>query len=263
MQMDRPMTMTDSGMIECRGLTKRYGEILAVDRLDLTIPAGEIYGFLGPNGAGKTTTIKMLVGLLRPTSGQALIGGYDMLQHPLQAKRIIGYLPEQPFLYEKMTGREFLRFVARLYDLDPVVADQRAQDLLRLFDLGPRADDLIQGYSHGMRQKMILSATLLHEPQAFFLDEPTVGLDPKSARQVKDLLHHLAQRGTAIFMSTHILEVAERMCDRVGIIDQGRLIASGTMEELRQAEGAGTLEEIFLQLTGGAEVEELAHYLER
>jgi ABC-2 type transport system ATP-binding protein len=249
-------------MIKTYGLTKRYGELLAVDDLDLEIPAGEIFGFLGPNGAGKTTTIKMLVGLLQPTQGQAFIGGYDVQKQPLEAKALVGYLPDQPFLYEKLTGREFLRFVARLYDLDPVVADRRAQDLLRLFDLEERADDLIQGYSHGMSQKTVLAAALLHEPQAFFLDEPTVGLDPKSARQVKDLLRHLAQRGTAIFMSTHILEVAERMCDRVGIISQGRLIACGSMEELRLEEGMGTLEDIFLQLTGGAEVAELAQYLE-
>ncbi len=249
-------------MIETRALAKNYGEILAVDHLDLTVPPGEIFGFLGPNGAGKTTTIKMLVGLLRPTRGQALIGGYDIQRQPLQAKALIGFVPDTPFLYEKLTGQEFLQFIARLYDLEPVVATRRAEELFRLFDLEERASDLIQSYSHGMRQKIALSAALLHEPRVFFLDEPTVGLDPKSARQVKDLLRHLAERGTAIFMSTHILEVAERMCDRVGIIDQGRLIACGTMDELRQAGGTGTLEDIFLQLTGGAEVAELARYLE-
>ncbi|MBN1484488.1 MAG: ABC transporter ATP-binding protein [Chloroflexia bacterium] len=249
-------------MIQTRGLSKRYGQILAVDGVDLAIPPGEILGFLGPNGAGKTTTIKMLVGLLQPSQGQALIGGYDVQEQPLRAKALVGYVPDTPFLYEKLSGREFLRFIARLYDLEPALAARRADDLLQLFDLAERADDLIQGYSHGMRQKIALAAALLHEPRAFFLDEPTVGLDPKSARQVKDLLRHLAERGTAIFMSTHILEVAERMCDRVGIIDRGRLIACGTMAELRQAEGEGTLEDIFLQLTGGAEVAELAQYLE-
>lgn len=256
------MEAANSRMIETRALTKRYGELLAVDGLNLTIAGGEIFGFLGPNGAGKTTTIKMLVGLLRPTQGQALIGGYDVQQQPLQAKALIGYLPDTPFLYEKLTGREFLRFVARLYDLDGNTAGRRSDDLLQLFDLQERSDDLVQGYSHGMRQKLALAAALLHEPRVFFLDEPTVGLDPKSARQVKDLLRHLAQHGTAIFMSTHILEVAERMCDRVGIIDRGRLIACGTMAELRPTEGAGTLEDIFLQLTGGADVAELAQYLE-
>ncbi len=249
-------------MIETHRLTKWYGQVLAVDGLDLVIHAGEIFGFLGPNGAGKTTTIKMLVGLLRPTQGEALIGGYDVQEQPLQAKALVGYLPDQPFLYEKLTGWEFLRFIGRLYNLESEVVERRGRDLLHLFGLEERADDLIQGYSHGMRQKVALAAALLHEPKAFFLDEPTVGLDPKSARQVKDLLRHLARRGTAIFMSTHILEVAERMCDRVGIINQGRLIACGTMEELRREEGGGTLEEIFLQLTGGTEVEELARYLE-
>jgi ABC-2 type transport system ATP-binding protein len=249
-------------MIEARGLTKRYGEALAVDNLDLQVRAGEIFGFLGPNGAGKTTTIKMLVGLLRPTGGQARIGGYDIQEQPLQAKALIGFVPDTPFLYEKLTGIEFLRFIGRLYNLDPKAADQRSQELLAMFDLADRAGDLVQGYSHGMRQKLTLAAALIHDPRVFFLDEPTVGLDPKSARQVKDLLRQLTSRGTCIFMSTHILEIAERMCDRVGIIDRGRLIACGTMEELRAAGGTGTLEDIFLQVTGGAEVAEMAKHLE-
>ncbi len=248
-------------MIQARGLTKRYGDLLAVDSLDLSVAPGEIFGFLGPNGAGKTTTIKMLTGLLRPTAGRALIGGYDIQEQPLAAKALIGYVPDTPFLYEKLTGREFLRFIARLYDLEAEPAGRRADELLRFFNLEDRADDLIQSYSHGMRQKLALTAALLHEPRAFFLDEPTVGLDPRSARQVKDLLRHLARQGTAIFMSTHILEIAERMCDRVGIIDHGRLIACGTMAELR-AGGDASLEDIFLQLTGGAEVAELARHLE-
>jgi len=249
-------------MIRTYGLTKHFGATVAVDNLDLNVTAGEIFGFLGPNGAGKTTTIKMLVGLLQPTAGHALIGGYDIQKQPLQAKALIGYVPDTPFLYEKLTGQEFLRFVARLYDLDAPTANRRIAELLEMFELSERAGDLVQGYSHGMRQKLALAAALLHRPRAFFLDEPTVGLDPKSARQVKDLLRSLASQGTCIFMSTHILEIAERMCDRVGIIDHGRLLACGTMEELRQAGGPGTLEDIFLQLTGGAEVAELASHLE-
>ncbi len=255
------MTST-SWMIETRGLSKRFGETVAVDNLNLTIGPGEIFGFLGPNGAGKTTTIKMLVGLLQPSAGQAFIGGYDVQRQPLQAKALVGYVPDTPFLYERLTGQEFLRFVARLYSLSPRVAGPRAEALLEGFELTDRANDLVQGYSHGMRQKLTLAAALLHEPRVFFLDEPTVGLDPKSARQVKDLLRKLAGEGTCVFMSTHILEIAERMCDRVGIIDRGRLIACGTMEDLRQAGGTGTLEDIFLQLTGGTEVAELASHLE-
>ena len=249
-------------MIQAQGLTKRYGEALAVDNLELQVAAGEIFGFLGPNGAGKTTTIKMLVGLLRPSSGQARIGGHDIQAQPLQAKALIGFVPDTPFLYEKLIGLEFLRFIGRLYNLDPRQAGRRAQELLAMFDLADRAGDLVQGYSHGMRQKLTLAAALIHDPRVFFLDEPTVGLDPKSARQVKDLLRQLAAQGTCIFMSTHILEIAERMCDRIGIIDRGRLLACGTMEELRAAGGTGTLEDIFLQVTGGAEVEEMAKQLE-
>ena len=249
-------------MIEAYELSKRYGETLAVDSLDLQVRAGEIFGFLGPNGAGKTTTIKMLVGLLRPSGGKALIGGHDIQQQPLPAKALIGYVPDTPFLYEKLTGLEFLRFVGRLYNLESAQAGRRAQELLEMFELSERATDLVQGYSHGMRQKLALAAALIHQPRIFFLDEPTVGLDPKSARQVKDLLRQLAGQGTCIFMSTHILEIAERMCDRVGIIDHGHLLACGTIEELRAAGGTGTLEDIFLQVTGGAEVEEMARHLE-
>lgn len=256
------MSTANSWMIQTHGLTKRFGTVVAVDDLNLSVAGGEIFGFLGPNGAGKTTTIRLLVGLLRPTRGRALVGGYDVQQQPLEAKALIGYLPDHPFLYEKLTGREFLRFVARLYEREPAEAGRRTGDLLRLFELEERADDLVQGYSHGMRQKLALAAALLHEPQAFFLDEPTAGLDPRSARQIKDLLRHLAHRGTAVFMSTHILEVAERMCDRVGIIDQGQLIACGTLTDLRREGRGSTLEEIFLQLTGGPEIEELARYLE-
>ncbi len=251
-------------MIETDNLTKRYGSLTAVSDLNLRIPAGELFGFLGPNGAGKTTTIKLLVGLLRPDGGTARIGGHDVQREPLAAKALVGFVPDQPYLYEKLTAREFLRFMADLYGVDPDRAARRSEDLLRLLDLTDRGDELIEGYSHGMRQKTALAGALIHDPQVFFLDEPTVGLDPKSARLIKDILRQLCDRGVTVFMSTHILEIAERMCDRVGIINQGRLIACGTMEELRSGMGetsGASLEDIFLQLTGGAEYAELASYL--
>jgi ABC-2 type transport system ATP-binding protein len=248
-------------MIETENLTKRYGDLTAVDNLNLEIPAGELFGFLGPNGAGKTTTIKLLVGLLRPSAGTARIGGHDVQREPLEAKSLVGFVPDQPYLYEKLTGREFLRFMADLYSVDPDRAARRGEDLLHLLDLDDRGDELIESYSHGMRQKTALAGALIHDPKVFFLDEPTVGLDPKSARLIKDTLRQLCDRGVTVFMSTHILEIAERMCDRIGIIQEGNLIASGTIEELRSGVGEGSLEDIFLELTGGAEYEELARYL--
>jgi ABC-2 type transport system ATP-binding protein len=245
-------------MIEARGLAKRYGETQAVAGVDLAVRPGEIFGFLGPNGAGKTTTIKMLIGLLQPTSGTALIGGHDIATQPLAAKRLLGYVPDQPYLPEKLTAHEFLQFVAGLYRLERGEARRRGDDLLRLFGLDERADELIGGYSHGMRQKTALAGALLHSPRAFFLDEPTVGLDPRSARLIKDILREVAGRGAAVFMSTHILEIAERMCDRVAIINQGRIVATGTVPELRAGRSSESLEDIFLELTGGDEAAEVA-----
>ena len=250
-------------MIETHGLTKRYGDLLAVDDLNLRVGSGELFGFLGPNGAGKTTTIRMLTGLLQPTAGTAIIAGHDILQEPLKVKAAVGYLAEQPFAYAKLSGREFLRFVAGLYRVDPTLQEERIERLLGLFDLQERADQLIESYSHGMKQKLAICSLLVHRPQVLFLDEPTTGLDPKSARLVKDVLRELCEQGVTIFMSTHILEVAEHMCDRVGIIHEGRLIAEGSVDELRQQAAApgSSLEDIFLELTGGAEVAELAAYL--
>ncbi len=244
-------------MIEAAALRKSYGDTQAVKGVDLRVRPGEIFGFLGPNGAGKTTTIKMLVGLLRPTGGSARIGGYDIQREPLAAKSLIGYVPDQPYLPEKLTAREFLEFIAGLYQLDRVAARRRGEELLRLFDLDERGDDLVGGYSHGMRQKTALAGALLHNPRAFFLDEPTVGLDPRSARLIKDILREVAERGTAVFMSTHILEIAERMCDRVAIISDGLVVATGTMDELRAGRSGESLEDIFLELTGGAEEAEI------
>ncbi|MCJ7706883.1 MAG: ABC transporter ATP-binding protein [Anaerolineales bacterium] len=251
-----------SPLIEMRQLVKRYGEKAAVDGVSLEVHAGEIFGFLGPNGAGKTTTIKVIVGLLQPTSGTVRVGGHDVQKEPLQAKASSGYVPDEPHLYPKLTGRELLRFVGDLYGVTGEQVERRIDELLRLFDLTPAADDTIDSYSHGMRQKTALAAALVHDPKVLVLDEPTVGLDPKSARLIKDLLRQMAERGAAVFLSTHILEIAENMCDRIGIINQGRLIASGTMAELRSlGKGESSLEDIFLSLTGGAEYAEIAEVL--
>ena len=251
-----------SPLIEMRQLVKRYGEKAAVDGVSLEVHAGEIFGFLGPNGAGKTTTIKVIVGLLQPTSGTVRVGGHDVQKEPLQAKASSGYVPDEPHLYPKLTGRELLRFVGNLYGVTGEQVERRIDELLRLFDLTPAADDTIDSYSHGMRQKTALAAALVHDPKVLVLDEPTVGLDPKSARLIKDLLRQMAERGAAVFLSTHILEIAENMCDRIGIINQGRLIASGTMAELRSlGKGESSLEDIFLSLTGGAEYAEIAEVL--
>ncbi len=250
-------------LIETRNLIKRYGDKIAVNDVSFDVRSGEIFGFLGPNGAGKTTTIKIIVGLLRPTLGTVRVGGYDVQMQPMQAKAASGYVPDTPNLYAKLTARELLRFVGDLYDLDRRLATQRVEDLLRMFDLASAADDTIDSYSHGMQQKTALAAALMHDPKVLVLDEPTVGLDPKSARLIKDILRQMAERGTAVFLSTHILEIAERMCDRIGIINQGALIAVGTMNELRASDKSGeaSLEDIFLSLTGGTEEAEIAEIL--
>ncbi len=253
----------NSALIQIHNLTKRYGDKTAVNNVSLDVFGGEVFGFLGPNGAGKTTTIKMIVGLLQPTSGQVTVGGYDVNKQPLQAKAASGYVPDTPNLYAKLTGRELLRFVGDLYNLNSTQAERRSEELLRMFDLISAADDTTDSYSHGMQQKTVLAAALMHDPKVLVLDEPTVGLDPKSARLIKDILRQMAERGAAVFLSTHILEIAERMCDRIGIINNGELIAVGTMDELRalgQAGGA-SLEDIFLNLTGGAEEAEIAEVL--
>jgi ABC-2 type transport system ATP-binding protein len=250
-------------LIQTSNLSKRYGDKLAVDQVSFEVRAGEIFGFLGPNGAGKTTTIKILVGLLQPSSGAVSVAGYDIQTQPLQAKAILGYVPDSPNLYAKLTGQELLRFVGELYQLEKARSKRRAEELLRMFDLAEAGDATLDSYSHGMQQKACLAAALMHGPRVLVLDEPTVGLDPKSARLIKDILRQLADRGAAVFLSTHILEIAERMCDRIGIIHSGQLIAVGTMDELRALgkSGAGSLEDIFLSLTGGAEEAEIAEVL--
>ncbi len=249
--------------IQVDHLTKRYGEKIAVKDVSFEVNSGEVFGFLGPNGAGKTTTIKIMVGLLKPSSGEVKVAGYDIVTQPIQAKAASGYVPDTPNLYAKLTGRELLSFVGELYNLERDQVGRRADELLRMFDLTEAADNTIDSYSHGMQQKMALAAALMHDPKVLVLDEPTVGLDPKSARLIKDILRQMAERGAAVFLSTHILEIAERMCDRIGIINQGGLIAVGTMEELRRLGQTGemSLEDIFLGLTGGAEEAEIAEVL--
>lgn len=249
-------------LIETRNLVKRFGTKAAVDNVTFQVQGGEIFGFLGPNGAGKTTTIKMIVGLLRPTSGLVRVAGYDVQTHPLPAKAATGYVPDTPNLYAKLSGRELLHLIGDLYSMERAQADRRAEELLRLFDLLPVANDPLDTYSHGMQQKAALAAALVNDPRVLVLDEPTVGLDPKSARLIKDMLRQMADRGAAVFLSTHILEIAERMCDRIGILDRGRLVAAGTMDELRaMGQGEHSLEDIFLSLTGGAEYAPLAEVL--
>jgi ABC-2 type transport system ATP-binding protein len=239
--------------IEAFNLTKKYGNLTAVNNLNLTVNQGEIFGFLGPNGAGKTTTIKLLTGLLKPASGTAKIMGNDIQENPIEAKAVIGLIPDKPQIYEKLTGIEFLRFMGNLFGIRKNNIERKIGELLKLFDLTGKGEELIQGYSHGMKQKIAIAGALIHSPKVLFFDEPTVGLDPKSARIIKDILKFRAKSGDCIFMSTHILEIAESMCDRIGIIQDGELVVVGNMEELRKLskDDRGNLEEIFLQLTGG------------
>ncbi len=252
-----------SPTIRAHGLTKRFGKFVAVSDVSFDVGAGEVFGFLGPNGAGKTTTIRMLTGLVRPSSGSAVVAGYDVATEPREVKRRVGYLAETPYLYGKLSGREFLAFMGGLYEVPPALARLRAERLLSLFELADKAEDLAESYSHGMRQKLALAGAMLHEPPVLFLDEPTSGLDPRSARLVKDLLVALVERGHTVFLSTHVLEIAEHLCHRVGIIDHGQVVATGTLDELRHQAHveAYSLEDIFLQLTGGSEERELATYL--
>lgn len=235
-------------IIEIRNLTKLFGTIRAVDSLSLEVREGEFFCFLGPNGAGKTTTIKILTGLLRPTSGTALIDGNDIITDFLAAKRVIGYIPDHPYLYEKLSGREFMRFIAGMYSLDGFALDRRIDELLEQFGILEYADQLTEDYSHGMRQKLIFSATFLHSPKVVVVDEPWVGLDPKSIRFVKDYLKARTREGVGIFMSTHTLSIAEEIADRIGIIHKGKLIALGTVEEIK-ASDIRNLEDVFLELT--------------
>jgi ABC-2 type transport system ATP-binding protein len=246
-------------MIKLTNLTKKYGDFTAVDGINLEVPRGELFGFLGPNGAGKTTTLRMIAGILRPSGGRVEIGGIDVAADPIAAKMKLGFIPDRPFIYEKLTAAEFLRFVAGLYDQEGSQVEHRARELLALFDLEEWRDELVESYSHGMRQKLIISSAFVHRPDVIVVDEPMVGLDPRGARLIKELLRAFARQGGTVFLSTHTLEVAEALCDRIAILHAGRIRAIGTMDELRSEAAAGTagLEEIFLRLTGGEDVSEL------
>ncbi len=250
-------------MIEISGLTKKYGTFMAVDGINLSVPTGELFGFLGPNGAGKTTTLRMIAGILRPTSGRVRIAGIDLGTSPMEAKAKLGFIPDRPFIYEKLTGMEFLRFVAGLFGQDGPPVEKRATELLAVFDLEEWGDELVESYSHGMRQKLIISSAFVHRPEVIVVDEPMVGLDPKAAKTLKDLFREYTRRGHTIMMSTHTLEVAQTLCDRIGIIQRGHIRACGTMDELRAnaARGDEGLEEIFLRLTGDDVARELADVL--
>ncbi len=237
-------------------LVRTFGQKVAVNRLNLTVRRGEFFGFLGPNGAGKSTTIKMLTGLLRPTSGSVFVAGVDVWRDPLQARALMGVLPEYLNLYERLTGREFLTFAGHMYGVSSADIQRRSEQLLQVLTLTDDADKLVVDYSVGMRKKIALAAAIMHRPQVLFLDEPFEGIDPVSSRVIRDILHDLTQRGTTVFFSSHIMEVVERLSTRVGIINQGVLVAEGTLQELRQrASGSGqdkdaTLEDIFLNVIG-------------
>ncbi len=243
-------------MIDLCNVTKRYGAKTAVENLDLHIAAGELFAFLGPNGAGKTTTIKLMCGLLFPTSGTVSVGGFDLQHEGDKARRLLSYVPDQPFLYEKLTGREFLRFIAEMYGLSTAHGQRRMREVIELFELQPFVDDLTERYSHGMRQRTVFAGALLHEPRVLIIDEPTVGLDPRSVRLLKNLLRKEADGGVTVFLSTHSLDIAQELADRIGIVDHGRLVSCGPLAELRrQASSDGSLEDVFLKITEEAATE--------
>ena len=237
-------------MIELRGVTKAFGAKKAVDDLDLDVRPGELFAFLGPNGAGKTTTIKMVCGLLAPTAGRVTVGGHPASSQ--EARQLLAYVPDQPYVYEKLTGREFLRFVVEMYGLEPRLAARRIGELIETFEMADYIDDLSENYSHGMKQRVVFASALVHDPRVLIVDEPLVGLDPRSARIVKDLFLDRARAGVAVLMSTHLLSIAEELADTIGIIDRGRMLARGTLTQVRErAEMHGPLEDVFLKLTGG------------
>ena len=250
-------------MVKLEQLTKDYGSFRAVDNVSLHVPRGTLYGFLGPNGAGKTTTLRMIAGILRPTGGRALVGGFDIHKDPIAAKAHLGFIPDRPFVYDKLTGAEFLRFVAGLYGQEGQLVEKRIDELLEIFELATWKNELVESYSHGMRQKLIISSALIHRPDLIVVDEPMVGLDPRAARLLKDLFRGFVQRGGTVLMSTHTLEIAEALCDRIAIIQGGKIVAAGTMADLRVQHAAGDmgLEDLFLRLTGAAAAKELAAVL--
>jgi ABC-2 type transport system ATP-binding protein len=238
-------------MIKLIHLTKKYGHHTAINNVHLTVNAGEIFGFIGPNGAGKTTTIQIMAGLLLPSSGNVLLSDVSMNDHPVKAKQLVGYIPDRPFIYEKLTGIEYLRFIGDFYHVSESTFHKRSQELLNQFALIDRCNELIEAYSHGMKQRLIMASALLHDPPIIIVDEPMVGLDPVAIKLVRDIFQQRSALGTTIFMSTHTLSLAEQICHRVGIIHNGQLIATGTIDELKASAKQGTndLEDIFFQLT--------------
>jgi ABC-2 type transport system ATP-binding protein len=246
-------------MIAVPDLVKKYGSFTAVDGVSLEVPPGEIHGFLGPNGAGKTTTIRMIAGLLKPTAGRILVNGHDLAIDPEAAKASLGFIPDRPFIYEKLTAGEFLRFHGGLFGMDGNGIAERVKEMLDLFELSRWEHELVESFSHGMKQRLVMSAAFLHRPRAVLVDEPMVGLDPRGARLIKAVFRRMSERGVAILMSTHTLEVAQEMCDRISIILKGRIIASGTVDELRALAGSDDdqLTAVFLKLTGGSGLQEI------
>ncbi len=241
-------------MIRTEHLTKKYGGLVAVNDLNLDIPQGQLFAFLGPNGAGKTTTIKLLAGLLKPTSGRALVGGYDIQKDPVAARKLISFVPDMPFLYDKLDPVEFMLFIGQLYGMDRAKVVQGLNELFDLFDLNETRKQLIENLSHGTRQRLVIAAALLHEPKVIIIDEPMVGLDPRSARVMKNVFKQRSRAGATVFLSTHVLSIAEELADQVGILNRGRLIAIGTIDQLREMSGeVGALEDAFLALTHEAE----------
>jgi ABC-2 type transport system ATP-binding protein len=246
-------------MIAIENLVKEYGRFRAVDGVTLDVKPGEIHGFLGPNGAGKTTTLRMIAGLLQPTSGRIIVNGHDLATHPEQAKASMGFIPDRPYIYEKLTAGEFLRFHGGLYGLDGTGIYARVHEMLDLFELRRWEDELVESFSHGMKQRLVMCAAFLHRPQAVCVDEPMVGLDPRGARLIKDIFRRMSGHGVAILMSTHTLEVAQEMCHRISIIHKGRIIAQGTVDEVRRMAGSEDehLTSVFLKLTGGSGLQEI------
>ena len=246
-------------MIAIQNLVKRYGTFVAVDGVSLDVRPGEIHGFLGPNGAGKTTTLRMIAGLLKPTSGQVIVNGHDVAREPELAKASLGFIPDRPFIYDKLTAGEFLRFHAGLYGIDGAGVADRVHEMLDLFELRRWESELVESFSHGMKQRLVMCAAFLHRPKAVAVDEPMVGLEPRGARLIKDVFRRMADRGCAILMSTHTLEVAQELSQRISIIFKGKIIATGTVDEVRGLAGDGDdhLTSVFLKLTGGSALQEI------
>ena len=250
-------------MIAVENLVKRFGKFTAVDGVSIVVEPGQIHGFLGPNGAGKTTSIRMIAGLLKPDSGRILVNGHDLAREPEAAKAALGFIPDRPFIYDKLTAGEFLRFHGGLYGMDGGDTETRITEMLEIFELGRWQHELVESFSHGMKQRLVMSAAFLHRPKAVLVDEPMVGLDPRGARLIKDIFRRMASHGVAILMSTHTLEVAQEMCDLISIILQGKIIAHGTVADVRAM--AGTADEeltaVFLKLTGGGALQEIDEIL--